>query len=303
MVDRLPALRRRAMSALQKGGLPTQQVDDVPTLHQSGCPALPRRRQQCARSQMRADDWPDSHRCAFVDCCLRLTSHIDFGIPTRSRLCHRDLDDVCVPPQNSPSRLPGRPGQPQEPLVDHRVPLVDHSPRRATPWSTYPFRQPELSAGVDELPSSTAAHFSGRRTALSTSRSNSPSWSTTHPLPRPVSCSCRAPWSTTIPQRSPAARRNLSSSSPTADGRLLLPYIRPSRRRCPSEGGANTSLPLPILTGTHLLRRVWLEGAYAMAAARRGEWVRPTERPALAGSPLFLPREAGVGVVVKAVVV
>ncbi|CAI7872261.1 unnamed protein product [Closterium sp. NIES-54] len=32
--------------------------------------------------------------------------------------------------------------------------------------------------------------------------------------------------------------------SPTVDGRLLLPYIRPSRRRCPSEGGANTSFPL-----------------------------------------------------------
>ncbi|CAI7785818.1 unnamed protein product [Closterium sp. NIES-54] len=36
----------------------------------------------------------------------------------------------------------------------------------------------------------------------------------------------------------------MSSSSPTVDGRLLLPYIRPSRRRCPSEGGANTSFPL-----------------------------------------------------------
>ncbi|CAI7793847.1 unnamed protein product [Closterium sp. NIES-53] len=113
MVDRLPALRRGAAPALQKGDLPTQQVDGMPTLQQSGCPALPSRRQQCARSQMRADDWPDLHRYASVGCCLRLTSHIDFGIPTRSRLCHRDLDDVCVSPQNSLSRLPGQPGQPQ----------------------------------------------------------------------------------------------------------------------------------------------------------------------------------------------
>ncbi|CAI7896237.1 unnamed protein product [Closterium sp. NIES-54] len=113
MVDRLPTLHRGAAPALQKGDLPTQQVDGVPMLRQSGCPALPRRRQQCARSQMRTDDWPDLHRCAFVGCCLHLTSHIDFRIPTQSRLCHRDLDDVCVPPQNSPSRLPGRPGQPQ----------------------------------------------------------------------------------------------------------------------------------------------------------------------------------------------
>ncbi|CAI7826334.1 unnamed protein product [Closterium sp. NIES-53] len=42
---------------------------------------------------------------------MRLTSHIDFGIPTRSRLRHPDLNDVCVPPQNSPSRLLGRPRQ------------------------------------------------------------------------------------------------------------------------------------------------------------------------------------------------
>ncbi|CAI7778374.1 unnamed protein product, partial [Closterium sp. NIES-54] len=34
------------------------------------------------------------------------------------------------------------------------------------------------------------------------------------------------------------------------DGRLLLPYIRPSRRRCPSEGGANTSFPLTMVTTT-----------------------------------------------------
>ncbi|CAI7874438.1 unnamed protein product [Closterium sp. NIES-53] len=113
MVDRLLALRRGATPALQKGDLPTQQVDGVPTLQQSGCPALPRRRQQCARSQVRAYYWPDLHRCASVGCCLRLTSHIDFGIPTRSRLRHRDLDDIRVPPQNSSRRLPGRPGQPQ----------------------------------------------------------------------------------------------------------------------------------------------------------------------------------------------
>ncbi|CAI7918954.1 unnamed protein product [Closterium sp. NIES-53] len=119
-------------------------------------------------------------------------SHIDFGIPTQSRLRHRDLDDVCVPPQNAPSGLPGRPGQPQVPLVDHRVPLVDHqvslvdhSSRRATPWSSDPFRRPELSALVDEVPSSTAAHFSGRRSAPSTSQSNCPSWSMAHPSPRP----------------------------------------------------------------------------------------------------------------------
>ncbi|CAI7823174.1 unnamed protein product [Closterium sp. NIES-54] len=102
MVDRLPALSRGAAPALQKGDLPTQQVDGVPTLQQSDCPTLPRRRQQCTHSQMRADDWPDLHRCAFVGCCLRLTSHIDFGIPPRSRLRHRDLDDVCVLRQNSP---------------------------------------------------------------------------------------------------------------------------------------------------------------------------------------------------------
>ncbi|CAI7793686.1 unnamed protein product [Closterium sp. NIES-53] len=143
MVDRLPELRKRTAPALQKGDLPTQQVDDVPTLQQSDCPALPRRRQQCAHLQMRANDWPDLHRCAFVGCCLCLTSHVDFGIPPQSRLCHRDLDDVCVLPQNSPSRLPGRPGQPQVPpvdhwvlLVDHQVSLVDHSSRRVTLWST-----------------------------------------------------------------------------------------------------------------------------------------------------------------------
>ncbi|CAI7908066.1 unnamed protein product [Closterium sp. NIES-54] len=210
MVDCLSALRRGAMPALQKGDLPTQHADGVPTLQQSGCPALPRRRQQCAYSQMCADDWPDLHRCASVGCCLHLTIHIDFGIPIQSRLRHRDLDDVCVPPQNSPSRLPGRPGQPQ-------VPLVDHSSRRATLWSMDPFRRPELLTVVDELPSSTAAHFSGRRTAPSTSQSNSPSWSTAHLSLRPVTCSCRAPWSTATPQRSPAARRSLSSSSPTVD--------------------------------------------------------------------------------------
>ncbi|CAI7891012.1 unnamed protein product [Closterium sp. NIES-53] len=44
---------------------------------------------------------------------MRLTSHIDFGIPTQSRLRHRDLDDVRVPPQILLSKLPGRPGQPQ----------------------------------------------------------------------------------------------------------------------------------------------------------------------------------------------
>ncbi|CAI7805873.1 unnamed protein product [Closterium sp. NIES-53] len=112
MVDRLPALRRRVVPTLQKGDLPTQQVDGVPTLQQSGCPALPHRRQQCARLQVRTNDWPDLHRCASVSCCLRQTSHIDFGIPTRSCLRHRDLDDVRVPSQNSPSRLPGRPRQP-----------------------------------------------------------------------------------------------------------------------------------------------------------------------------------------------
>ncbi|CAI7788531.1 unnamed protein product [Closterium sp. NIES-54] len=146
MVDCLPALCRGVAPALQKGDLPTQQVDGVPTPQQNGCPALPRGRQQCACSQVRADDWPDLHRCASVGCFLRLTSHIDFGIPARSRLHHHDLNDVRVPPQKSPSRLP--------------------------------------------------------------------------------------------------ARRSLSSSSPTVNGRLLLPYIRPRRQRCPSEGGANTPLPL-----------------------------------------------------------
>ncbi|CAI7820302.1 unnamed protein product [Closterium sp. NIES-54] len=33
----------------------------------------------------------------------------------------------------------------------------------------------------------------------------------------------------------------------TVNGRLLLPYIRPSRRRCPSEGGANTPFPLTLV--------------------------------------------------------
>ncbi|CAI7898063.1 unnamed protein product [Closterium sp. NIES-53] len=113
MVDCLPALCRGVAPALQKGDLPTQQVDGVPTPQQNGCPALPRGRQQCACSQVRADDWPDLHRCASVGCFLRLTSHIDFGIPARSRLHHHDLNDVRVPPQKSPSRLPGRPGQPQ----------------------------------------------------------------------------------------------------------------------------------------------------------------------------------------------
>ncbi|CAI7906876.1 unnamed protein product [Closterium sp. NIES-54] len=45
------------------------------------------------------------------------------------------------------------------------------------------------------------------------------------------------------------ARRSLSRSSLTVDGRLLFSYIRPSRRRCPSEGGANTSFPLTVATG------------------------------------------------------
>ncbi|CAI7869141.1 unnamed protein product [Closterium sp. NIES-53] len=214
MVDRLPTLRRGAAPALQKGDLPTQQVDGVPTMQQSGCLALPSRRQQCARSKVRADDWPDLHRCASVGCCLRLMSHIDIGIPTRSRLRHRDLDDVRVPPQNSPSRLSGRPGQPQ------------------MLWST------------TKCLWSTTGRTEGRRTSPSTSRSNCPSWSAAHPSPRPVSCSCRAPWSTATPQRSSTARQSLSSSSPTVNGRLLLPYIRPSRRRCPSEGGANTPLRL-----------------------------------------------------------
>ncbi|CAI7842407.1 unnamed protein product, partial [Closterium sp. NIES-54] len=78
---------------------------------------------------MGADDWPDLHRCASVGYCLRMTSHIDFGIPTRSRLRHRDLDDVCVPPQNSPTRLPGRPGRPPgapgRPQLPSSYPLVD----------------------------------------------------------------------------------------------------------------------------------------------------------------------------------
>ncbi|CAI7743660.1 unnamed protein product [Closterium sp. NIES-53] len=113
MVDRVPTLRSGAAPALQKGDLPTQQVDGVPTLQQSGCPALPCRRQLCACSQVYVDDWPDLHRCATVGLCLRMTSHIDFGIPTRSRLRHRDFDDVRVPSHNSSSRLPGRPRQPQ----------------------------------------------------------------------------------------------------------------------------------------------------------------------------------------------
>ncbi|CAI7901509.1 unnamed protein product [Closterium sp. NIES-54] len=85
---------------------------------------------------MRANDWPDLHRCASVGCGLCLTSHIDFKILARSRLRHRDLDDVRVPPQNSPSRLRGQPGRPPNALVD--ASLVDHSSRRGTPWSTDP---------------------------------------------------------------------------------------------------------------------------------------------------------------------
>ncbi|CAI7865600.1 unnamed protein product [Closterium sp. NIES-53] len=166
MVDRVPTLRRGATPALQKGDLPTQQVDGVPTLQQSGCPALPRRRQQVC-----ADDWPDLHHCASVGCCLRLTSHIDFGIPTRSRLRHRDLDDVRVPPLNSLSRLPGRPGQlqvlwlttkclwsttgslwsttaPVELPPGRRTPFVDHNCQLLSPSSP---RRPLLTCQVDGL--------------------------------------------------------------------------------------------------------------------------------------------------------
>ncbi|CAI7733653.1 unnamed protein product [Closterium sp. NIES-54] len=49
----------------------------------------------------------------------------------------------------------------------------------------------------------------------------------------------------------PCSLTSLSSSSPTVNGLLLLLYIQPSRRRCPSEGGANTPLPLTLPCRAH----------------------------------------------------
>ncbi|CAI7873566.1 unnamed protein product [Closterium sp. NIES-53] len=121
----------------------------------------------------------------------KTASHIDFRIPTQSRLRHRDLDDVRVSPQNSPSRLPGRPpgpsgrppgatGRPQLPSSyppGRRTPSIDQNcqllspssprrplftcqvngllrrpPGRTAPPGRLPCRRPDQSIAAVELP-------------------------------------------------------------------------------------------------------------------------------------------------------
>ncbi|CAI7740977.1 unnamed protein product [Closterium sp. NIES-53] len=76
-------------------------------------------------------------------------SHINSGIPARSRLGHRDLDDVRVPPHNLPSRLPGRRGRPPSALVGG---LLGRPPGRTAPPGRRSTHRPSQSAVAIKLP-------------------------------------------------------------------------------------------------------------------------------------------------------